>query len=168
MMKNFTLGLRWKNLFWLLISAVIIVLDQWSKLAVADQFVLYESRPVTDFFNLVLVHNHGAAFSFLADAGGWQRIFFSAVAIIVSMVLVVWLCRLSEKERVLAIALPLVIGGAIGNLIDRLAYGYVIDFLDFYVGSYHWPAFNVADIAVSTGAFLLFVDALFLQQSEQK
>lgn len=167
-MKNFTLALRWKNLLWLLISAVIIVLDQWSKLAVADQFVLYESRPVTDFFNLVLVHNHGAAFSFLADAGGWQRIFFSAVAIIVSMVLVVWLCRLSEKERVLAIALPLVIGGAIGNLIDRLAYGYVIDFLDFYVGSYHWPAFNVADIAVSTGAFLLFVDALFLQQSEQK
>ncbi len=167
-MKNFTLGLRGRNLFWLLISAVIIVLDQWSKLAVADQFVLYESRPVTDFFNLVLVHNHGAAFSFLADAGGWQRIFFSAVAIIVSMVLVVWLCRLSEKERVLAIALPLVIGGAIGNLIDRLAYGYVIDFLDFYVGSYHWPAFNVADIAVSTGAFLLFVDALFLQQSEQK
>lgn len=126
--------------------------------------MVYETLSVLPFFNLTLAYNEGAAFSFLSDQGGWQRWFFAFVAAFVTIVLVIWLSRLKD-EKVLAISLALVIGGAIGNLIDRLMLGYVIDFLDFFYGQYHWPAFNVADIAISVGVFLMFVDALFGQSN---
>ncbi len=149
---------------WLWFSLLIIVLDQVSKQLIEASFMVYETVSVWPFFNLTLAYNEGAAFSFLSDQGGWQRWFFAIVATGVTVVLVVWLSRLRD-ERMLAISLSLVIGGAVGNLIDRLVYGYVIDFLDFFYGQYHWPAFNVADIAISIGVIVLFVDALFGQGS---
>ncbi|HBK83585.1 MAG TPA: signal peptidase II, partial [Flavobacterium sp.] len=112
---------------------------------IANTMQLYQSIPVMPFFNLTYVHNTGAAFSFLSQAGGWQRWFFALLAIVVSGVLVVWMTRLKNHENLLAAALALILGGAIGNLIDRLAYGYVIDFLDVYYEAKHWPAFNIAD-----------------------
>ncbi len=121
--------------------------------------MVYETLSVLPFFNLTLAYNEGAAFSFLSDQGGWQRWFFALMASGVTIVLVVWLSRL-RGEKVLALSLALVIGGAVGNLIDRLLFGHVIDFLDFFYGQYHWPAFNVADIAISIGVALLFIDAL--------
>lgn len=144
---------------WLWLSLVALILDQWSKIAIDSSMRLYESIAVSPFFNLTYVHNTGAAFSFLSDAGGWQRWFFAAMAIIISLVLTVWLYRLKKHETLLAIALSLVLGGAIGNLIDRLAYGYVIDFLDVYYQSWHWPAFNIADSAISLGVFLMLLDS---------
>ncbi|MCW8847145.1 MAG: signal peptidase II [Sedimenticola sp.] len=149
---------------WLWFSLLIIVFDQLSKQLIEASFMVYETLSVLPFFNLTLAYNEGAAFSFLSDQGGWQRWFFAFVAAFVTIVLVIWLSRLKD-EKVLAISLALVIGGAIGNLIDRLMLGYVIDFLDFFYGQYHWPAFNVADIAISVGVFLMFVDALFGQSN---
>ncbi|NOR68292.1 MAG: lipoprotein signal peptidase [Methylomarinum sp.] len=145
---------------WLWLSLIALVLDQWSKIAVDGSMRLYESIAVIPYFNLTYVHNTGAAFSFLSEAGGWQRWFFAAMALIISTVLIVWLYRLKKHETLLAIALALVLGGAIGNLIDRLAYGYVIDFLDVYYQSWHWPAFNVADMAISLGVFLMILESL--------
>lgn len=121
--------------------------------------MVYETLAVMPFFNLTLAYNEGAAFSFLSDQGGWQRWFFALMASVVTIVLVVWLSRLRD-EKVLALSLSLVIGGAVGNLIDRLLFGHVIDFLDFFYNQYHWPAFNVADIAICIGVTLLFIDAL--------
>ena len=145
---------------WLWLSLIALVLDQWSKIAVDGSMRLYESIAVMPYFNMTYVHNTGAAFSFLSEAGGWQRWFFAAMALIISTVLIVWLYRLKKHETLLAIALALVLGGAIGNLIDRLAYGYVIDFLDVYYQSWHWPAFNVADMAISLGVFLMILESL--------
>ena len=145
---------------WLWLSVIALVLDQWSKIAVDGSMRLYESIAVMPYFNMTYVHNTGAAFSFLSEAGGWQRWFFAAMALIISTVLIVWLYRLKKHETLLAIALALVLGGAIGNLIDRLAYGYVIDFLDVYYQSWHWPAFNVADMAISLGVFLMILESL--------
>jgi signal peptidase II len=144
---------------WLSLSAVIIVLDQLSKWVISSQFELYETVAVLPSFNLVLAHNYGAAFSFLAGAGGWQRWFFTGLAIIVSIVLTVWLSRLKSNAKLEAISLALILGGAIGNVIDRVLHGYVIDFLDVYYGSYHWPAFNIADSAICVGAVLLILDS---------
>ena len=115
--------------------------------------------PVLPFFNLTLAHNPGAAFSFLAGAGGWQRWFFVILAVVICTVLVIWMKRLAQSAKLEAISLALIIGGAIGNVIDRLIYGYVIDFLDVYAGSYHWPAFNIADSAIFIGAVLLIIDS---------
>jgi signal peptidase II len=120
---------------------------------------LYESIALFPGFNLTYVHNTGAAFSFLSEAGGWQRWFFAAMALIISVVLTIWLSRLKKHETLLAVALALVLGGAIGNLIDRLAYGYVIDFLDVYYQTRHWPAFNIADSAISVGVFLMLLES---------
>jgi signal peptidase II len=144
---------------WLWFSLLIIVLDQVTKQLIEASFMVYETLSVLPFFNLTLAYNEGAAFSFLSDQGGWQRWFFALMASGVTIVLVVWLSRL-RGEKVLALSLALVIGGAVGNLIDRLLFGHVIDFLDFFYGQYHWPAFNVADIAISIGVALLFIDAL--------
>jgi signal peptidase II len=143
---------------WLSLAALIIALDQTSKLWISAHFIYGESLRVTDFFNLVLAHNSGAAFSFLNDAGGWQRWMFSAIAILAA----VWIVRLLRQhahETLFCFALALILGGALGNLIDRVAYGYVVDFLDFYWGSLHFPAFNVADSAISVGAVLLVLDS---------
>lgn len=144
---------------WLWLSVITLILDQWSKITIDNSMSLYESIAIIPFFNLTYVRNLGAAFSFLSDAGGWQRWFFSAMALIISTVLVVWLYRLKKHETLLAVALSLVLGGAIGNLIDRLAYGYVIDFLDVYYQNWHWPAFNVADMAISLGVFLMLLES---------
>ena len=143
---------------WLSFAALIIVLDQISKLWISNNFVYGESVMVTGFFNLVLAHNAGAAFSFLSDAGGWQRWLFSAIAV-VAAVWITWMLRKHEQEKLFCFALALILGGALGNLIDRLAYGYVVDFLDFYWGSYHFPAFNIADSAITCGAALVLWDS---------
>lgn len=145
---------------WLWLSLGVVLLDQLSKQLIESSLMVYETIPVLPFFNLTLAYNEGAAFSFLSDQGGWQRWFFSLVAAVVVVVLVVWLSRL-KGERMLAVSLSLVIGGAVGNLLDRLFIGHVVDFLDFFYQSYHWPAFNVADMAISLGVVLMFVDALF-------
>ena len=144
---------------WFGLSAAVIVLDQITKHAVRQAFALYESVEITPFFNMVFVLNKGAAFSLLADAGGWQRMFFVAIAIGASA-WIAWLLRRHSAETLFCLALALILGGALGNVIDRIAIGAVIDFLDFHAGGYHWPAFNVADIAISCGAVLLVLDAL--------
>lgn len=143
---------------WLWLSLAVLVLDQWSKIAVSDALALYQSVQILPFFSLTYVHNTGAAFSFLSEAGGWQRWFFAALSTIISLVLVVWLAKLEQKQTLLAVAIALVLGGAVGNLCDRLLYGFVIDFLDVYYQQYHWPAFNVADTAISLGAALLLLE----------
>ena len=147
---------------WLWLSLLAIVLDQVSKLAVDNSMQLYESIPLMPYFNLTYVHNTGAAFSFLSEAGGWQRWFFAILAFVISVVLSVWLSRLQKQETLLAVALSLVLGGAIGNLIDRLAYGYVIDFLDVYYNTWHWPAFNIADSAITLGVVLMLAESFGL------
>jgi signal peptidase II len=152
---------------WLWLSSVVIILDQASKQLVHYSMPLYESIPLMPYFNLTYVHNTGAAFSFLSEAGGWQRWFFAALALIISAVLSVWLARLQKHESLLACALSLVLGGAIGNLIDRLTYGYVIDFLDVYYNGWHWPAFNIADSAITVGVALMLAESFGLGKSKQ-
>jgi len=143
---------------WLWLSLAIILLDQLTKQLVEQSLSLYEVIPLLPSLNLTLAYNEGAAFSFLSDQGGWQRWFFSGLALLVSMVLVGWLMKL-KQERLLAITLALIIGGAVGNLIDRVLFGHVIDFIDVYVQRWHWPAFNVADSAITVGVVLMFIDA---------
>jgi len=152
---------------WLWLSLLAIILDQVSKLAVAGSMQLYESIELMPFFKLTYVHNTGAAFSFLSEAGGWQRWFFACLALVISTVIAVWLTRLKQHETLLAVALALILGGAIGNLIDRLAYGYVIDFLDVYYGTWHWPAFNIADSAITLGVALMLAESFGLGRSQQ-
>jgi signal peptidase II len=139
---------------WLGLAGVVIALDQLSKAWVLAAFRLGERLEITGFFNLVLVFNSGAAFSFLADAGGWQKWFFVVLALAVSAWLVVML-RQHVGERLLALALALVLGGALGNVIDRVRFGAVVDFLDVHAAGWHWPAFNVADSAITVGVALL-------------
>ncbi len=153
---------------WLWLSAIALILDQWSKFAIDGSMRLYESIAIIPGFNLTYVHNTGAAFSFLSEAGGWQRWFFAAMAFIISIVLTIWLYRLKKHETLLAIALALVLGGAIGNLIDRVAYGYVIDFLDVYYQSHHWPAFNIADSAITVGVFLMLLESFGIGGKPEK
>ncbi len=143
---------------WLSLAGFIIVLDQFSKLWFSSHFTYGESLHVTDFFNLVLWHNSGAAFGFLNDAGGWQRWFFTVIAVAAS-VWIVRLLRQHAQETLFCLALALVLGGALGNLIDRVAYGYVVDFLDFHWNTSHFPTFNVADSAISVGAAFLILDS---------
>jgi signal peptidase II len=145
---------------WLAIAAFIVVADQITKAIVTRHFVFGDSMPVTSFFNLVLTYNTGAAFSFLADAGGWQRWFFAGVALIASSMIVYFLHKHSNERR-FCLALALILGGALGNLIDRIALGHVVDFLDFYLAGYHWPAFNVADSAITVGAAILVWESFF-------
>ena len=150
-----------RNSLWLLLSAVVIALDLWTKSLVTAHFEYREVLAVVPGFNLVLAHNTGAAFSFLAQAGGWQRWFFAGIALVVSVVLVLWLLRLAAGKHGLAMGIALLLGGAIGNLHDRILLGYVVDFIDVYYGAYHWPAFNLADSAIVAGAGLLLLDAFF-------
>ncbi len=153
---------RGPSTVWLWLSVVVVVLDQATK-ALAELYInRFESIEVLSFFNLVLTYNKGAAFSFLADAGGWQRIFFVVLTVVVLVFLLRWLWGLKERLTALPAGLSLVIGGAIGNLIDRIATGLVVDFLDFHYAGWHWPAFNVADSAIFVGVLLLLYDSLFL------
>jgi len=151
---------------WLWLSLLVVILDQASKLAIAGSMQLYQSIRIMPYFNLTYVHNTGAAFSFLSEAGGWQRWFFAGLALVISGVIAVWLARLKQHETFLAVALSLVLGGAMGNLIDRLAYGYVIDFLDVYYQTWHWPAFNIADSAITLGVILMLVESFGLVKPE--
>jgi signal peptidase II len=144
---------------WLALSAVVVVLDQLTKQWVTQSLGLREVVPVMSSFNLVLAHNAGAAFSFLAGAGGWQRGFFIGIAVVAAVV-IVYLLRKHHGEKLFSLALALILGGALGNLIDRIQFGHVVDFLDFYVQTWHWPAFNVADMAITAGAGLLIWDSL--------
>jgi signal peptidase II len=144
---------------WLGIALLILLIDQLTKIAVIGAFQLGETVPITSFFNLVRVHNPGAAFSFLADAGGWQRWFFTGLGVAAAGVMV-FLLRQHAGQVVFCWALSLLLGGAVGNVIDRLLYSHVIDFLDFYYGTWHFPAFNVADSAITLGAGLLILDEL--------
>jgi signal peptidase II len=147
-------------LIWLLLSALIVVLDLWTKSLATESLSLYRPVEVTSWLNMTLAHNYGAAFSFLSDAGGWQRWLFTGLASIVTVVLIVWLLRLPVAEKRTAAALSMIIGGAVGNLVDRMAHGYVVDFIDVYYQNWHWPAFNVADSAITGGVILLLLDSL--------
>lgn len=142
---------------WLSISAVVIALDQISKQMIVHAFAFREVLPLLPSVNLTLAYNSGAAFSFLADAGGWQRIFFAAIAVVASVIIVHLLRKHPEQKR-FCLALSLILGGALGNLWDRLTLGHVVDFLDVYLDAYHWPAFNIADSAITVGAALMVWD----------
>jgi len=145
---------------WLALAGVLVVLDQLSKLAVLQWLAPGRVVEVTPFFNFVLVYNPGAAFSFLAQAPGWQRGLFIAIALVASA-WIVFLLRRHWRETLFSFALALILGGAVGNLIDRVVYGAVVDFLDFHAAGWHWPAFNVADSAITVGAVLLVWDGFF-------
>ena len=151
---------------WLGLSGLIIVLDQLTKLWVVSALRLGQSVELTSFFNLVFVYNPGAAFSFLSDAGGWQRWFFVVLALAVSGWLTL-LIRQHAVERLLPLAAALILGGALGNVIDRIRFGAVVDFLDVHAAGWHWPAFNVADSAISLGVALLIWQQLFHAEKEK-
>ncbi len=153
-------------LLWLGIAFMILLADQFTKLLIVGSFSLGDSQTVTSFFNLVRVHNSGAAFSLLSTASGWQRWFFTGIGVVATL-FILWLLRSHPTQKLFCFALALVLGGAVGNVIDRIAYGHVVDFLDFhwdwlspvfYHG--HFPAFNVADSAISVGAVCLILDEL--------
>lgn len=144
---------------WLGVALIVILIDQLTKISIARLFSYGQGREITSFFNLVLVYNRGAAFSFLAAAGGWQRWAFTALGVIAAIV-IGYLLKRHASQKMFCTALALILGGALGNVLDRLMYGHVIDFLDFHVGGWHWPAFNVADSAITVGAVLLVFDEL--------
>lgn len=144
---------------WFGLAAIVILLDQLSKITIAKLFTYGESLPVTQFFNLVLVHNKGAAFSFLANESGWQRHLFTGIGIVAAL-FIIYLIVKHSSQRLFCFALACILGGAIGNVIDRILYGHVIDFLDFYYGHTHFPAFNLADSAITLGAGLFILDEL--------
>ncbi|MET0066555.1 MAG: signal peptidase II [Candidatus Thiodiazotropha sp.] len=152
---------------WLWLSLLVIVLDQSTKQLAESMLTLYEPLRVTGFFDLTLLYNKGAAFSFLSDQGGWQRWFFVTLAISVSLGMTVWLYRLTAAEKWVAVAVSLIIGGALGNVIDRVLFGKVIDFLHFHVNQHYWPAFNIADSAITVGVGLMILDALVLAKKRE-
>ncbi len=143
---------------WLGLAVCLGMLDLWTKHLASTQLDLYRAEPVTAWFNLRLAHNSGAAFSFLSDAGGWQRWFLSGAAVVIMGILLVWLKKLPANARLLPVAISLVLSGALGNLVDRIRYGYVIDFIDLHVNGFHWPAFNLADSAIVLGVVLILIE----------
>ena len=154
---------------WMLVAIVVAVADQVTKWAIVEWVALYDKVPINSFINLTHQKNSGAAFSFLADAGGWQRWFFVALASAVSVVIAVWLWRIRNAgQTVLSAGLALVLGGAIGNLVDRILLGHVTDFIQVWFGNWAFPSFNVADAGISVGAALLIMDALFFSGREER
>jgi len=154
---------------WMVVALVIAVVDQLTKLAIIEWIPLYDRVPLNSFINLTHQKNTGAAFSFLADAGGWQRWFFVVLATGVSVVIAVWIWRIRNTgQAILSAGLALVLGGAVGNLIDRILLGHVTDFFQVWFGNWAFPSFNVADAGISVGAALLIIDALFFSGKEQK
>ena len=149
-----------RNFHWLWLAIAVTGLDQLTKQIASRLLEMHQPVAVMPFLNMTLTYNRGAAFSFLSDAGGWQLWFFAVLTIVVAVIIVVWLYRLKPGQRWLACALALVLGGALGNLWDRLVIGAVVDFIDVYYGSWHWPAFNVADSAICVGAVMLVVSTL--------
>lgn len=162
MLKNLSsTGLRW-----LWVTILVLTLDRLSKSLALNFLIPYDPYPVMRFFNLTLAYNKGAAFSFLNNASGWQTIFFGVLAISVSLFLLAKLKQISSHQRLLSISFALIIGGALGNLMDRIYYGHVIDFLEFYVSHWHWPVFNIADSAICIGAGLLLIDAMTTKKNK--
>jgi len=145
---------------WLLVSAAVVWADMVTKEWASEVLTLYRPHEIFSWLNMTLAHNYGAAFSFLSDAGGWQRWLFTVLASVVSFVLIIWVLRLSRREWLTALALSLVIGGALGNLSDRVQLGYVVDFIDVHYAGWHWPAFNVADSAIFCGVVLMILDSV--------
>ncbi len=153
----------------MLVALLIVFADQLTKWAIIEWVPLYDRVPLNSFINLTHQQNTGAAFSFLANAGGWQRWFFVVLASVVSLVIAVWIWRIrAERQTLLAAGLALVLGGAIGNLIDRIMLGYVTDFIQVWFGDWAFPSFNVADAGISVGAALLIIDALFFAKAREE
>ena len=144
---------------WLVLALILLIADQFTKVLILGYYQLGDSSPVTGFFNIVRVHNSGAAFSFLSSASGWQRWFFTAIGL-GAAVFIVYMLRSHPGQKLFSFALACILGGAIGNVIDRLLHGYVVDFLDFHYAGTHFPAFNIADSAISVGAACLILDEL--------
>ncbi len=151
-MSNSPLRLLW-------ISALVVALDQLAKYVAETVLTPHQGVNVFPFFEWYLTYNTGAAFSFLAGAGGWQRWFFTVTTITISIIIIFWIKKLPPSDKITGISLCLILGGAIGNLIDRIYLGYVIDYIQVWIGSYPWPAFNIADVAISTGAAILIVSS---------
>ena len=144
---------------WLGLALLILIADQFTKVLILGYYKLGDATYVTSFFNVVRVHNSGAAFSFLASAGGWQRWFFTGIGISAA-IFIIWMLKSHPGQKLFSFALACILGGAIGNVIDRSLYGYVVDFLDFHYAGWHFPAFNIADSAISIGAVCLILDEL--------
>ncbi|MEO6972670.1 MAG: signal peptidase II [Rhodoferax sp.] len=144
---------------WLGLALIVLILDQFSKVLIMGYYQLGDGVTVASFLNIVRVHNTGAAFSFLAAASGWQRWFFTAIGVVAAL-LIVWLLRSHAGQKLFSFALACILGGAVGNVMDRLMHGYVVDFLDFHLHSAHFPAFNLADSAITLGAACLILDEL--------
>lgn len=155
-------------LVWLGLALIIFLADQFTKVLVVGYYTLGDSTVVTSFFNLVRAHNTGAAFSFLANAGGWQRWFFTGIGLVAAM-FIVWMLKAHPGQKLFSFAMACILGGAIGNVVDRLVHGYVVDFLDFHWAGWHYPSFNVADSAITIGAVCLILDELrrWRQSSKQ-
>lgn len=154
---------------WLWLAALVFIIDIGSKLLVMNtmEYGWPNRIELLPFFNLLYVHNYGAAFSFLSDAGGWQRWLFTAIALGVCGLLVYWMRRSPASHKLANSAYAMIIGGALGNLFDRLYHGFVVDFLDFYVGNHHWPAFNIADTAICIGAGLIILEGFLADKNKQ-
>lgn len=152
------------NLVWIGLAIVAIILDQWTKWIATNHLNYADPVAVLPFLNWTLLHNYGAAFSFLSDAGGWQRYLFTGLAAGVSLLFVFWLMRMPKHLVILPMAIALILGGAIGNLIDRVSLGYVVDFIHVYYQNSHFPAFNIADSAITLGTILLLIDTFFLEK----
>jgi signal peptidase II len=144
---------------WLGLALILLIVDQLTKVLILGYYHLGDATTVTSFFNIVRVHNSGAAFSFLASAGGWQRWFFTAIGV-AAAIFIVWMLKSHPGQKIFSFALACILGGAVGNVIDRTLHGYVVDFLDFHYAGWHFPAFNVADAAISIGAVCLILDEL--------
>lgn len=157
-------GFNLHNLWWIALACLSIAIDQYTKHIASLNLVYNESVPVLPFLNWTLLHNFGAAFSFLSDAGGWQRYFFTGLAGIVSTIFTIWILRMPRNLTILPLALALILGGAIGNLIDRVTLGYVVDFIHVYYQNHHFPAFNIADSSITLGTILLILDTFFLEK----
>lgn len=153
---------------WIWLAVAVVFFDQLSKYIASTSLEMYQPIAVMPMFNWTLMHNPGAAFSFLANESGWQRWFFTAIAVVVSVVLFFWIKRLEQHEKWQAIALALILGGAVGNVIDRIWFGYVIDFIQIYYEQWYWPAFNIADSAISIGVAMIIIDSIREYRAEKK
>ncbi len=157
---------RKTNYPWLTLAVAVFFFDQLTKGWVSDNLELRETINLTSFLNITLLHNEGAAFSFLANAGGWKHWFFVTISSIVCILLTIGLMRMTRGRHWIAAALAMILGGAAGNLWDRLDFGYVVDFIDVYYQGWHWPAFNIADSAISLGAFILILYSFFAHRKD--
>ena len=154
---------------WYVLALVIVIVDQWTKWLAETNLTFHDPVPVIEpFLNWTLAYNYGAAFSFLADAGGWQKWFFSGLALVMSLFLIIYLIKAPRKATLLSLGLAMVLGGAVGNLIDRLKHGHVIDFIHVhYADVWHYPIFNIADVGISLGVLLIVIDMLFLEKKRE-